>query len=371
MLPVFRILSVCIIIFSLTLAGLGLINLRQGLPANSLQGVRNVAEVATDSLRGLLGRRDVDSGQNRTDGTHASQNQNALQNLLGCDGSLPGTFAKATAERVYRWRDADGVVNYADRPAVASDATSSDLASFGENFGIDVRAENAVLPAQWEGVIRAGAKRGFEQWREWLGEEALVKAQINIRFLGDAKQFATHYGKPDQDGWTTTGFYRMRDNEALILFTPDYRLSALATAFHEMSHLITAWHLGPTPPWLNEGIAEHFETMQPTWNSAEFSFNRPHLDRLRKNGPLSLIELTSLSRREWGAKNPLLRYASAWSIVAFLMDSDRGQQTLRRVVRDAHSQRCSKHRSLQEALASYPGGTAALEEEWHRWIRKI
>ena len=118
-------------------------------------------------------------------------------------------------------------------------------------FSIAVHAEAATLPADMEHKIARGTKAAYAQWRDWLGEEALLHAQINIRFLGDDEQFRQIYGKPSSEEWTTTGFYRVRSNEALILYTAAYRPAALGSAFHEISHLFTAAHLGATPPWLN------------------------------------------------------------------------------------------------------------------------
>jgi hypothetical protein len=136
-----------------------------------------------------------------------------------------------------------------------------------------------------------------------------------------------------------------------------------------MSHLITAWQLGPTPPWLNEGIAEHFEIMQLSWRPAALPLNARHLAVLRRDGIIPIDELTKLSRRDWSAEQPERRYASAWAVIAYLLHSPEGQLTLQSVLRTAHANRCSTPADLQAALnEGYQGGLAQLQVDVTRWL---
>lgn len=239
-----------------------------------------------------------------------------------------------------------------------------------EPFSIAVQAEAAALPADLEQKIALGADAAYTQWREWLGEEALLHSRINIRFVGDDKQFRKIYGKPNAEDWTTTGFYRMRSNEALILYTPEYRNGALGNAFHEVSHLVTASHLGATPPWLNEGLAEYYETLDVVDNGVRFAHNPLHIQLLRRQGPLTIVDLTALSRKEWMQSDAQRRYASAWSFMAFMLQSQDGQRTLQRVVQQAYQQRCNARADLRETLRDYPGGLQSLQADWFSWLEE-
>ena len=285
-------------------------------------------------------------------------------------------------------------------------------------LSIEVHVEDGVLPERYRAQIDAGTRRIYAQWRAWLGAAASAGPPVNLRFVGNGERFSALWGKGAGANWTPTGFYRLRSNEAVVLYTPAYREHALANAFHEISHLVTAWHLGSSPPWLNEGIAEYFETMSFEPGSVEngavengsaengsvengaaesayfestdfessyfkssysesmeiaaerarFKPSRAHLDLLRAQGPLPLDELLGIAGRDWTAEAPHRRYASAWSLIAFLMDSSPGRETLRALVRQAHAQRRAPAADLASPLATYPGGRQALEAAWRRWV---
>lgn len=264
-------------------------------------------------------------------------------------------------------------------------------------LSIEVHVEDGVLPERYRAQIDAGTRRIYAQWRAWLGDAASAGPPVNLRFVGDGERFTALWGKGAGANWTPTGFYRLRSNEAVVLYTPAYRDNALANAFHEISHLVTAWHLGSSPPWLNEGIAEYFETMsfdpggvengssengyvESTYFKSTYSENeiagerarfhpsRAHLDLLRAQGPLPLDELLGIAGRDWTAEAAHRRYASAWSLIAFLMDSSPGRETLQALVRQAHAQRRAPAADLAPPLATYPGGRKALEAAWRRWV---
>lgn len=283
----------------------------------------------------------------------------------------------------------------------------------GAALSIEVHVEDGVLPERYRAQIDAGTRRIYAQWRAWLGDAASASPPVNLRFVGNGERFTALWGKGAGADWTPTGFYRLRNNEAVVLYTPAYRDHALANAFHEISHLVTAWHLGASPPWLNEGIAEYFETMsfetmsfengaveneavengsaengyfastcfESTYfastcfknteiagERARFKPSRAHLDLLRAQGPVPLDELLGIAGRDWTAEAPHRRYASAWSLIAFLMDSGPGRETLQALVRQAHAQRRAPAADLAPLLATYPGGRKALEAAWRRWV---
>ncbi|MFK8043517.1 hypothetical protein [Congregibacter sp.] len=251
-----------------------------------------------------------------------------------------------------------------DSPTAASPTADSNNAA----LLMRIEAEGTTLSKELELEIAEGATYAYAQWREWLGDTALRPSQINIRFLGDAQRFREIYGKPNREEWTTTGFYRMRSNEALILHTPAFRSGALGNAFHEISHLITARHLGATPPWLNEGLAEHYETLHIVDGNVGFSENKQHLTLLEQRGAVPMDTLTQLSRENWMLKDAERRYASAWALIAFLMDTEAGRQTLRDTILDAYSGRCGSRRDLRDTLSRYPGGSEALQSDWLNWL---
>ncbi|MEM9397035.1 MAG: DUF4124 domain-containing protein [Pseudomonadota bacterium] len=291
------------------------------------------------------------------------------QQILGCGRPKNQQTDPGYLTTAYQWRDEAGVMNFSDQPPELSAAAPTLIESGAREFFITIKAESAALPEALEGSLRAGAKRTYDQWHSWLGQEALVRSHINLRFIGDQQSFNHLYGDAHKS-MRAIGFYRMRTNEAVVLYSEPYRALAQATAFHEMSHLITAWHLGPTPPWLNEGIAEYFETLQVQWQGAKFNASRQHLRLLAERGIIDLDELLSLTGDTWATRDAYWHYANAWALVAFLQHSDRGRQTLRAVVREAHATRCDREADIRGPLLTYPGGLSQLHQELSDWVRE-
>lgn len=367
----FRFVFLAIVLVALGLVALGLVNERRGLPAGSLQALRELPRAVKHRLAETLARAGEAIPERDSEAPHSGTALQQLQAAIGCAAPSAQSPDPGSEREAYSWLDDEGVQSFSDQPptGAAQDASSTlTLSSGHREFFVSVRTENAVIPSRFEGQISAAAKRAYDQWRDWLGDEAMVRSHINVRFIGDEAQFRETYGKSKSDEWMPVGFYRIQSNEALILYTPSYQPLALSTAFHEVSHLITAWHLGPTPPWLNEGLAEHFETMQVSQQSARFADNAYHIDLLRSEGPVALRDIVQLSGKQWMASDTERRYASAWSLVAFMLDSPAGQRTLQSVIREAYAQRCTPGYELLETLGSYPGGITAFERDWRRWL---
>jgi hypothetical protein len=254
-----------------------------------------------------------------------------------------------------------------ERAALSCDAPAPGP---GEAGRLRIHAVGTPLPPALRADLIVGAETALGLWRDWLDEQALPPAPATLLFLDDAQDFAELYDGPDVDGWTATGFYRIRSHEAVILYSAPYRASARATAFHELSHLMTAWFLGSTPAWLNEGLAEHFETFVPGGKRAFVSYTG-HLAVLAREGALPLETLLGLSRRQFTVEEAARRYASAWSLVAFMLDDAQARAVLDTLLQGFYSGRCddTDAQALQaRALDSYPGGATALDAAWQAWL---
>lgn len=232
------------------------------------------------------------------------------------------------------------------------------VARASEAGTLRIHAIDTELPPGLRDELLIGASTALTLWREWLGEQTLPPAPATLLFLDDAQDFAELYDGPDVDGWTATGFYRIRSHEAVILYAEPWRHSARATAFHELSHLMTAWYLGSTPAWLNEGLAEYFETFTPG-RARSFGAYRGHLAVLAREGPLPLATLLGLSRRQFTVEEAARRYASAWSLIAFMLEDAQAREVFDTLLRGFYAGRCdgTDARALRDrALARFPGG---------------
>jgi hypothetical protein len=80
--------------------------------------------------------------------------------------------------------------------------------------------------------------------------------------------------------------------------------------------------------------------------------------------------MTALSRKDWMKQDAQRRYASAWSFITFMLQSEDGQRTLQRVVQQAYTQRCDARADLRETLRGYPGGLQSLQDDWFSWLEE-
>lgn len=269
---------------------------------------------------------------------------------------------------VYRWTDDEGVTHMADQAPAHSIATVLDISGSRRDFTYRIEEHGVKLPMQFSGQIAAGSKRIFDIWHFLLGEERLKQVEITVQLLA-VEQFDLLWAAQSSLTAPVSGFYTMSSNTAHVRYDPERQAAAIATSFHEISHLVTASHLGVTPPWLNEGLAEYAETMQVTDQKATISPNQQHLRLLRSASLPTITEFLSMDRAAWSSSQIALNYAIAWSLIHHLMSTDIGRTAIRAVIREASDRFC-KPFSAKAALASaYPGGLPHLESDWRERIR--
>lgn len=123
-----------------------------------------------------------------------------------------------------------------------------------------------------------------------------------------------------------SGYYQAGDDRNYITFAFSERQSdPVSTAVHEYVHsLIDAnYDRSQLPPWLNEGLAEYFETLR--MDGKKIIVGEPqleHLRLLRRSAIVPLSEFfstTSAHLRTISQENRRLYYAEAWAIVSLLM----------------------------------------------------
>jgi hypothetical protein len=160
----------------------------------------------------------------------------------------------------------------------------------------------------------------------------------------------------------------MGRNLAVVKFDPAHLDQTIATTFHETSHLITASHLGPTPPWLTEGLAEYFETMKVSGQGGEIHPNQRHIKLLQSSKLPRLQAYLAITRPEWHGEHRDRNYAIAWSLIYFLMEGAPGMYALQETVQEAHASFCKPFSAASALDNAYPGGISSLEADWRKWL---
>ncbi|MGB5831633.1 MAG: DUF1570 domain-containing protein, partial [Thiohalocapsa sp.] len=130
--------------------------------------------------------------------------------------------------------------------------------------------------------------------------------------------------------------------------------------------------VGITPLWFNEGMAEFLERLEFQQNFARadaFSERIETLRSLARSGRLpDLRWLLTTERKDWDRIGNDIAYASAWSIVQFLIQNPKHQQLVSEYLNRMSQHRCQPfdHKAFFEER--YQGGLVAFDEDWRRWL---
>jgi hypothetical protein len=142
--------------------------------------------------------------------------------------------------------------------------------------------------------------------------------------------------------------------------------------FHEGTHQMVAHYTGRSriPIWFNEGLATNIETwdlaMAPIENIKRSPLVSAYTHAMAgkvKNGKLpSLDDLVSMTHEEW-SKSVDVRdnYATAWSFVNFLLDSEEGRRKLNEILLGVRT-------GVPMTKILPPSTVKELEASWHRDI---
>ena len=272
------------------------------------------------------------------------------------------------AHKIYKWVDADGQTHLSDKAPDGRIATVVDLGTTKQDFTYEIIPDDVSLPIAFQGQLAAGSKRMYDTWHFFLGEENLRQSRIQLLLMGDPDRFDAYYAANSGVNRKVGGFYSMSKNQAVVKYNPKHPTQNLGTSLHEISHLITAAHLGPTPPWLTEGLAEYFETMQVQGQAGIIYPNHNHIKLLRTAQLPRLTDYFSIKRSDWYDENRDRNYAIAWSLVNFLMGGAPGTYALQEAISQSQKNFC-KPFSVSVALdEAYPGGIHQLEVDWRKWL---
>lgn len=100
-----------------------------------------------------------------------------------------------------------------------------------------------------------------------------VTVPVKINLYGKFKDYRVEKAKYNAP--STTGFYIPTINEAFIMKGSNF----IAVVLHEASHSIFQFNYQKAPKWLNEGLAEFFETLD--FDSEGNLYSYPQSDRIK------------------------------------------------------------------------------------------
>jgi hypothetical protein len=297
-----------------------------------------------------------------------SSADHTADDLQACNRPQTKSRADTDTKLIYKWVDETGQTHMSDEQPEGIIASVMDLSMKKRDFTYQIIPDGISVPTDFPGQLAAGSKRIYDTWHFFLGEQKLRQSQITVLLIGGPDRFDAYHAKASPGSKPVNGFYSMSQNLAVVKFDSANQAQALRTTFHEISHLITASHLGPTPPWLTEGLSEYFETMQVKDQTGSIHPNETHIKLLKKTPLPRLRDYLSIDRPEWHGANRDRNYAIAWSLMNFLLQGAPGMYALQQVIQQAEANFCQPFSATDALDLAYPGGIPRLEQDWRQWL---
>jgi tetratricopeptide (TPR) repeat protein len=208
-------------------------------------------------------------------------------------------------------------------------------ASAAENW-VQVRTKNFFLISNAaEAEVRQTAAR-LERFREafrQLFPQIKLDGGIrtNVVVFRDSASYAPFKPKR-RDGSVdiaVAGYFQPGEDVNYITLSVGDK-SAYGTIFHEYVHFLLDTNIGRSdlPPWLGEGLAEYFETLQ-ILDDQRVSLGAPpsgHLNLLRKSELIPLSDFFSTDNsalHRSGDESRSLFYAQAWAVTHYLFHANK------------------------------------------------
>lgn len=281
---------------------------------------------------------------------------------------------------IYQWVDENGQIHFGDQPDTNSQKSVNVLdIKTKQHFPLEVHFTyvNHQQHPDTEQKTAFAIRKMRDMYSNVLGLELHELDSFNVKIFGSQKEFAVYRDRYYPNSETATGLYSAKNNEAIVWQNRDFQ-SMLGVVIHEMSHALLRMALKTPPRWVNEGLAEYFESMQVSGQSVTLKPQLAWKDTVKDyyfaGHQIQLADLVSWDWKQWLTfnQNHNLSYASSWSLTHFLMSSDAGKHSLKQYLQDL-DQSLKNKQNLDDAAsfeASYPGGLKALQTEWENWLTR-
>ncbi len=168
-----------------------------------------------------------------------------------------------------------------------------------------------------------------------------------------------------------SGYFVPGDNANYIALSLDPHGNPYGTAFHEYVHLHVKDNIPAAPLWLNEGLAELYESLQFSGNEALIGtpvFGHLYVLRQAELLPLKTLFSIDTSSPHYNEREKAgIFYGQSWALVHYLMLGDRGRQDQFR----KFLQRVGAGDDAAKAIESAYGTTLdVIEEELRAYVRR-
>lgn len=293
---------------------------------------------------------------------------------LSCNMAPIREVTETRTNRIYQWRDENGVLHFGDRPpaGVASTEFDADEQTTVEYFQLEIDFRGANTLPYFRSQIQAQATRIYEILAGMVGDQRLKQVDLNVIIFPDRASYQEYAAATGGNALANAGgFYTNADNEAVTYVYEDEE-QTLAVTRHEALHVILNGLLATGPLWLHEGMAEYFEQMSMRDQFARISPNTEWLTLARtavEQGYLTdLADFLDATPEQWRSGQEALNYALGWSLVYFLLDNNNGRRAFTALLQKTADDYCTPTSSSVQLNLNYPGGIPALQRDYFAWL---
>ncbi len=261
--------------------------------------------------------------------------------------------------------------------------SSAEAQLTGKNRWVNVKSKSFnIIGDATEKDLRDVAKQ-LEQFRETF--RVLFKnmnhnssTETNVVVFRGADSFRPFRikrpdGKPDE---RVAGYFLRGETRNYIALSTQYsKEDVYGIVFHEYIHYLMDNNLGRArlPAWLNEGIAEYYQTFKIVDDQKVFlgDLQREHVALLRSSRLMPMSEFLTVSNASLhgtGGRTRSIFYAQAWLFMHFLMHADNGiyRDKLNRYT-NARIQNVSDEEAFRDA---FQADHATLEAALRRYLNQ-
>ncbi|MCF2856151.1 DUF1570 domain-containing protein [Pseudoalteromonas sp. SMS1] len=289
--------------------------------------------------------------------------QHTLRRFGQCQPHSGERVKYRVEQGIYTWVDSNGVTNYSDqKPARGAKTYQPRSSRVLDYFDLNISGQTISNP--FKNTLSARLNAIFRGYTSIVGLEAMRKVTLRIQVLPSRRLYERAVKAYGGDPTGTAGVYFGVKNTAFVEQTSDE--ATMQTAIHEAVHAINQAVIGFSPRWLNEGLAEYFETVEVSMQVGEVKPN----NHITRNGYIKghVLRPSQLIGAEdtWQTSDPATLYRSSWAFVHFLMSSKSGKQSLKALMLEEQKMPCSSldyanvHRVLSGSYPNIQGAYATF-----------
>lgn len=281
-------------------------------------------------------------------------------------------------EELYSWKDENGRIIFSDKTpnrisetGVASDFKRHEYTLPDQYFDINIDLKAGGTFGQLKNQLEVSLRNIYLIMSYLIGKDRLRLSTVNLRIYGTESHYhAFRQSVAPLLNENNAGFY-LGDQKLAVTYNHQNPKQTISVSLHEAFHVLAHELFVNTPTWLNEGLAQYFETMTvmdkvATIHPQDYSARLAH--EVLTTGRMSLRKLVNMEPDEFYGSDQSPNYASAWSLASYLMVTQKGRQFLSDYMQYMFDHYCHQLPGLQLVEYFYPGGLKSLESEWYRWV---